>query len=218
MSSKVGSPVVGQGAAPARLGLRERKKLRTRQEIAEVAARLFAERGFDAVTVEEIAEAAEVSPSTFFRYFDSKEGVLNANGAEILGELLANLAARPDDEPVLASLRHAFVALATKYEDLLVSRASIAACSPTLRANGHDSLAAWEQAVTDAIGARLGVNPTDLRPKVMAATVLAAMRVAVLSSLDDPAHPGLVNRMTQALELLEDSFAGIAQTSRIDST
>jgi AcrR family transcriptional regulator len=61
---------------PPRPGLRERKKAKTRAAIQEQAMRLFRERGYEATTVEQIAEAAEVSPSTFFRYFPTKEAVV----------------------------------------------------------------------------------------------------------------------------------------------
>src|SRR5580693_1453486 len=91
-------------------GLRERKKEQTRQRIAAVALRLFAERGFDAVTVNEVAEAAEVAKATLFTYFPTKESlVLHGVG----GDDLAGIAARrPPGQTFLEALRAHYRALA----------------------------------------------------------------------------------------------------------
>src|SRR6266516_841718 len=75
--ARADGPAAPAGPAPrARPGLRERKKARTRAAIRDHAMRLIREQGYDATTVEQIAEAAEVSPSTFFRYFPTKEDVV----------------------------------------------------------------------------------------------------------------------------------------------
>ena len=77
------------------MGLRERKKLRTRRAIAGAALRLFAERGYEETTISDIAAAAEVSPRTFFSYFPSKEDVVFAEMDERLADVRAGLAERP---------------------------------------------------------------------------------------------------------------------------
>jgi len=82
-------------------GLRERKKAETRQQLMYVAIRLFADRGFDRVTVEDIAAAANVSPSTFFRYFDSKAGAVFGLAPRRLAELSAAIETRPANTSVL---------------------------------------------------------------------------------------------------------------------
>ena len=87
------------------LGLRERKKARTRASIREHAMRLFLHQGFAQTSVEQIAEAAEVSPSTFFRYFPTKEDVVLADDLDPI--LLAALAAQPPELPPLVALRRA---------------------------------------------------------------------------------------------------------------
>src|SRR5215216_1134024 len=86
-------------------GLRERKKRKTRWAIQEHALRLFAEQGYEATTVEQIAEAAEVSPSTFFRYFKTKEDVVSEDRYDDL--IIAGIEAAPADLGPLATMRHA---------------------------------------------------------------------------------------------------------------
>src|SRR5690348_11718013 len=96
-------------AAPAarpagpRPGLRERKKARTRAAIREHAFRLFREQGYDATTVEQIADAAEVSPSTFFRYFPTKEDVVLQDDMELLW--FDALRAQPKQASTIAAIR-----------------------------------------------------------------------------------------------------------------
>src|SRR6266511_4728960 len=89
------------------IGLRERKKLRTRTELSDAAFRLFAERGFDETTIEDIVEQVEVSPRTFFRYFDSKEDVVIGFFDDLGLELWAMLESRPDKEAPFSALRGA---------------------------------------------------------------------------------------------------------------
>src|SRR5215216_6933916 len=86
---------------PAELGLRERKKQRTRQLIAETARRLFTERGFERVTVAEIARVAEVSEQTVFNYFPRKEDLVYWRLESFEDELLAAIRERAEGEPAL---------------------------------------------------------------------------------------------------------------------
>src|SRR6266480_4318131 len=93
------------------MGLRERKKLRTREQLTDAAFRLFTERGFDATTIEDIVEQVEVSPRTFFRYFDSKEDVVIGFFDDMGLELRAMLEARPAEEPPFTAARNALGSL-----------------------------------------------------------------------------------------------------------
>jgi AcrR family transcriptional regulator len=96
----------GMQAADHALGLRERKKIKTRQAIRREALRLIDDNGYAATTVEQIAEAAEVSPGTFFRYFPSKESVLLADDLDQL--ILDALARLPADLPPIQAFRRAY--------------------------------------------------------------------------------------------------------------
>src|ERR671935_512960 len=91
------------GAGEPQLGLRERKKQRTRELIAETARRLFVERGFEHVSVAEIARVAEVSEKTVFNYFPSKEDLVYWRMESFESELLEAIAQRPPGEPVVAA-------------------------------------------------------------------------------------------------------------------
>ena len=198
-------------SALAPLGLRERKKLRTRAELADAAMRLFAERGFDSVTVEEIADAVEVSPRTFFRYFDTKEDVLTLDSGVNLTQIVDRFAARPADESPFVALRHAFADVAASYEAdraRLVTRAQIIARSPSLRARTVEANASWESALTVAVAARLGIDdPGDMRPRLVAVAAIAAVRVSLDSWLADATNPSLGEHISEAFHLLDGGAA-----------
>jgi len=117
----IDTPYAGRMSEPASdassvppASLRERKRDATRQAIEDAAWDLFMERGFDATTVPEIAERANVAPRTFFRYFPTKEAVLYPEIDELIADLAAAFEARPLDEPALVSLVHAMDAISNE--------------------------------------------------------------------------------------------------------
>src|SRR5256885_16385189 len=101
MQPKIRADTLGGMVEP---GLRERKKTRTRELIAKTARTLFAERGFEAVTVAEIAQAAEVSQQTVFNYFPTKEDLVYWRLEAFEAELLAAIRDRPEGEPVIVAV------------------------------------------------------------------------------------------------------------------
>ena len=185
-------------------GLRERKKERTRRLLADVALDLFESRGFDSTTVDDIAAAAEVSPRTFFRYFAAKDEAVFDRATDIQQQFRALLADRPTDEPLLVSLDEIGRALLSDelVEDHRVRRIlRLVHDEPALRGR-YDALMAMIEAELTAWAAdRLGVGPTDLRPRLIAAAVLAARRVATDVWLESPGDD-LADHVSRAIALL----------------
>ena len=188
-------------------GLRERHRRRTEAVLEEAALRLFETRGFDLVTVDDIAAEADVSRRTFFRYFATKEDVVLADQPRRQEELREALAARPPGEPVLTALRHAVLSLADAHEqdrDRLLRRARIVRATPSLQVRSVGTMRAWEQAVTDMVAEQLGVDPlVDLRPGVVAAATLASLRTAISLWVTGEGRGDLRGLVTQALDLLD---------------
>lgn len=116
-------------------GLRERKKERVRSEIQREALRLFTEHGFEQTTVEQIADAAGVSPATFYRYFTSKEDSVVTDGFDPI--FIQSLLERPADEPLIDSVRSVMTDVLAKYlerdRDLLIARMKLTKATPVLQ-------------------------------------------------------------------------------------
>lgn len=184
------------------LGLRERKKLRTQQELQAVALRLFADQGFDAVTIDDIAAAAEVSKSTFYRYFESKEDVLLGRKTEALALLRDALSRRPTDEPPVEAARQAYLQVAQLFEydrEQKLAVATISRSTPSLVARDLEHQAAFEQLLRDDFSARLGDTASKLEVWVLAAQVIAVMHAALDCWLDDGGTQNLTDLMDGAL-------------------
>lgn len=165
-------------------GRRARKKRQTRDELMHHAARLFADRGFDAVTTEDIAEAADVSQRTFFRHFPSKEAVLYGHVDELRDTMAAAFAARPADEHVVDAVRSAVSTIADHYaanHDEAFLQARLAAEFPSVAAHARAVVQTdWEHELTAAIADRMGVDPlADPRPEILSGAAFAAYRAAV---------------------------------------
>jgi AcrR family transcriptional regulator len=157
------------------IGRRERKLEQTRSSLTHSALELFAERGFDAVTVVDIANRSDVDPSTFFRHFRSKESLLFTDMDNYVAKIRPLLDERPADEPLIESLRAVSLARSGSYDyELENLRAELAESSAELRAQ---VVIHREQVAADLaqlIGERLGIDSqTDPRP-YLAATVWVA--------------------------------------------
>ena len=184
--------------------LRQRRKEQTRRAIAEAALDLFETRGFDETTVDDIAAAANVSPRTFFRYFASKDEAVFDRADEAQEAFRTLLAARPADEPMLVSLREIGQALLT--DEFVDGRRlrrvlGLVAQERALRGRSDALLDGIEAELTIWAAERLGVRTTDLRPRLVAAAVLTARRVATETWLESPGDD-LADHITRAIDLL----------------
>jgi AcrR family transcriptional regulator len=157
------------------IGRRERKLQQTRLSLTRSALDLFSERGFDAVTVVDIADRSDVDPSTFFRHFRSKESLLFTDMDNYVATIRPLLAERPADEPLIESLRAVSVRLGDSYDyELENLRAELTQSSEELRAQVviHRERVAADLA--QLIGERLRIDSqADPRP-YLAATVWVA--------------------------------------------
>jgi AcrR family transcriptional regulator len=169
----------------SRSGLRERKKMHTRQTIADAAFRLFAERGFDRVTVAEVAAASDVSEATVFNYFATKEALV-FDGLEAYEEgLLTAVRDRTPGESALAAAGRFLAAGRERARDPETAAAIAIAArmlqqSRTLRLREEEILNDHARLLAELLAAQTGVTPTDPAPTV-AAHVLVAIHRTVLS-------------------------------------
>ncbi|MEW2519542.1 TetR/AcrR family transcriptional regulator [Actinacidiphila alni] len=193
-------------AVPAKGGLRERKKAQTRQAIRNAAYRLFAEHGYDATPVDRIAAEADVSPSTVFRYFPTKEDiVLTDEYDEVMADMLR---ARPADEAPLQSLRHVMHqqlgALLKDPEGQLemVQREELVRDVPAIRARAHESMSETGRLLGGIIAERTGRPSDDLEVRVFTAAVFGVIHEATMFWVDHGRREDLVPLLDRALALL----------------
>ncbi|MBS1845650.1 MAG: TetR family transcriptional regulator [Actinobacteria bacterium] len=168
------------------LGLRERKKAATRQLIAETARRLFAERGFEQVTVAEVAVAADVSEATVFNYFPSKEDLLYSGLEVFETALLAAIRERPDGESALAAFGR-FVTeprgvLASKDPELIERHAAttrVIEGSPALLAREEKILAGFVDSLAELLREETKAKADDPEPWVVANALMGVHRALI---------------------------------------
>jgi len=162
--------------------LRERKKLRTRGALADAALRMFTDRGLDAVTLEELADAAEVSKSTFFRFFPAKEAAAIEAEAELWSAYLAALAERELSGAILGELHSALAAAAAGldpgWDERFVATRQLVAAEPALLRYAEHYRAGIKQQVIDCQAGKLGLDPDDIRLHVLAELAATAFSLS----------------------------------------
>lgn len=201
------SPPTSVEAQP-RPGLRERKKLKTRMAIRRSTYRLIAEQGYDATTIEQIAEAAEVSPSTVFRYFATKEDIVLTDEYDPLME--AAIRNRPADEPPLQSMRFVVTEtlatlLATEEEEVR-RRTRLMVEVPAIRARLSETMSDTAKMLARVLAGRSGRSADDLAVRVFVAAVLGALREVTLYWGEHGQEGDLIAMVNQALDTLESGL------------
>jgi AcrR family transcriptional regulator len=185
--------------------LREEHKQATARALREAALKLFAARGYDTTTTEEVADKAGVSARTFFRYFPTKESVLFLHERDWLHSLLDSFAEQPDSlsdvDAICAALTGLAPELARRRPYLLLYE-RVVASSPTLRGRVHDRTQEEIADLAQAIAARRGRAKADEECGLLAAIGLLTHRRALAAWLNGPAAADLGHGISQEFKLL----------------
>jgi AcrR family transcriptional regulator len=199
------------------LGLRERKKLQTRTAIRDTAMRLFLERGFDQVSVAEVARAADVSEATVFNYFPTKEDLVYERMDAFEQELLAAVRERPDGESVLRAFAR-FILDRSDSAAVGDGRRRVAAltrlttASPSLQARERQIVANYTDALAALLAEETRAAPGDIEPRLAAEAMMAFHR-----SLIDFARRRALSRKSSAEFAAEIRMAGEQALTLLES-
>lgn len=209
-SGQVGRPrrrARSSASIQPRLGLRERKKAKTRAALQEHALRLIREQGYAATTIEQIADAADVSPSTFFRYFPTKEDAVLYDPYDPI--FAAAFRAAPPGASSMQAMRIAtravFGALPDEDRDRMRELLPLILAVPELRARTLDGIAQTARLCAVLVAEREGRSADDLAVRAFAGAVIGAMTAVLLAAVDDP-RADFVALLDSALARLESGL------------
>jgi AcrR family transcriptional regulator len=197
-----------------RLGLRERKKLQTRDRIASEALHLFAERGYDETTLADIAAAADVAPRTIFAYFDNKEDIVLCKELDLLDTLRRKLDERPPGTTTVDALR-AFLSTIEPADEQAKLRKQILQDNPSLQMRMGARHGQLEPMLAESIATDLAADADDIRPLLIAASMTAAFtavrdRFHEGESGDEPInHADAMAILDQVLEFLRGGLEAL---------
>ncbi|KOG32771.1 TetR/AcrR family transcriptional regulator [Streptomyces resistomycificus] len=187
------------------LGLRERKKIKTRMAIRDATYALIEEQGYDATTIEQIAERAEVSPSTVFRYFPTKEDIVITDEYDPV--LLAELLRRPADEPWTDSLRHVLreaIGVGMEEEpEVTRLRSQLMVQIPAVRSRMVASMAATGRMLSAAVAERTGHDRDSLEVRVFTMSLVGGLAEISQYWAENGFRDELPDLVDRALDVIE---------------
>lgn len=188
-------------------GLRERKKAKTKAAIQALALRLFREQGYDATTVQQIIEEAEVSESTFFRYFPTKSDVVLFDDLDPL--IVEAIRKQPEEFTSLHALRQAFRDVfdqlsAAQFADQL-DRMQLSSSVPELRSAVLDQFAGAMHLLVEVLADRTGRRSDDASVRTLAGAVVGVAISVMFAIADDPSK-NFVTLFDESMTCLEDGF------------
>jgi len=213
-------------------GRRAVHKQATRATLAAAAQQLFAQRGYEATTVRDIADAAKVTERTFYRYFDGKEGLVAQEYVSWLADLKDAILDRPESEPALVAVRRAMIGVAEQARGAGTGLAAVWLFSKrpspaSVRQSAPRPLLRFEDAVAEAIWPRIaGANTPDNRTDpdinfashVIARVAVAAFRSAMIGYREllatDPAARGNPGELINSAFAIVSAQVGAASDSR----
>ena len=216
---------IGPDSGSPPLGLRASKKARTRLAISDVATRLFAEHGFEQVTLAQIAAASDVSVKTVFNYFSSKEDLFFDRADELFDGLVRTITERPAGTTVLEALHALFAENHVPFrgagwrrlrdpEQYEGFRAFVATehASPALRSRRLTLSYAWSERLTVVLADELGIAQEDPRAPTLAAMIIAVMGLrerALSAAMLERRSAGVTERRVRAV--VDEAFARLGR-------
>jgi AcrR family transcriptional regulator len=191
------------------LDLRGKSRESLRAEIAEVAFKIFAERGFDQVTATEVAAAAGISRASFFRYFESKEDAVFVVQEELGVDVAAAVRARPDGEDAWTALRRGLDIAVRTYQrdpDEMLARLRLIHRTPDLRSHQLDRLDEWKMLIGAALARRLGMREDEIAVESLVAAALGAFDAALARWSETDGAEDLIALIDAAFASVADPF------------
>jgi AcrR family transcriptional regulator len=199
------SDVASSGRVGALAGLRERKKQKTRDAIQREAMRLFQEQGYEATTIEQIAAAADISPSTFFNYFPTKEDVVFNDPYDPL--IASTLLARPGHESlgvaVQNTIREGLASVFAQDREMILARGRLTMGVPALRARIWEELERSQDFLCALIAERIGCDPHDFELRVTTMMMMGAVFAAEIEWLRNDGREDMLALINRALDVGE---------------